>query len=117
MHLAPLSTVTSDCLEDLAYSIGTTSRTTSTCNWFLSLLHQEAVLGLRGIHWKPLASNLNFQGGVALLHADYVNYDNLLVYWRWDLALPTWIHELSVHVTDELAKYCVDFNGIDTSFS
>ena len=78
-----------------------------------------------------MACNFNFQGAfayldwsyvfskihVTLLHADYVDYDNLRVYGRWGLALPTWIHELSVHVTDELAKYCVDFNGFATSFS
>ena len=77
-----------------------------------------------------MACNFNFQGVLAyldwsyvfskihvtLLHADYVNYDSLLVYWRWDLALPTWSHELSAHAADELAKCCMDFSGFATSF-
>ena len=63
--------------------------------------------------WSYVFSEIH----VTLLYADYVNYDNLLVYLRWDLALPAWICELSVHVTDELAKYGVDFNGFATSVS
>ena len=61
--------------------------------------------------WSYVFSEIH----VTLLRADYVNYDNLLVDWRRDRALPTWIHELSVHVTDEFAKYGVDLIGFDTS--
>ena len=65
------------------------------------------------LDWSYVFSEIR----VALLHADYVSFGNLSACLHWDLALPTWSHELSVHVTDELAKYGVDLNGFDTSFS
>ena len=54
---------------------------------------------------------------VTLVHADYVNYDNLFAYGHWGFEIPAWNLELSAHVTDELVKHCVDFNGRAASFS
>ena len=60
--------------------------------------------------------NFAFSGHcVALLHADYVNFDSVSSYLHWGFETPTWNFELSARVTDELAKYCVDFNGLAAS--
>ena len=52
-----------------------------------------------------------------LMHADCVNFGNSIAYLHWDFEIPTWNFELSVDVTDELAKYCVGINCFVTSFS
>ena len=53
----------------------------------------------------------------ALMHADYMNFGNSIAYLHWDFEIPTWNFELSVDVTDELAKYCVDISCFATSSS
>ena len=54
---------------------------------------------------------------VTLMHADYVNFGNSIAFLHWDFEIPTWNFELSVDVTYELAKYCVDINCFATSLS
>ena len=77
------------------------------------------------------SDDVNFQGAfayldwsyvfseiyVTLTHADYVNFGNSIAYLQWDLEIPTWNFELSVDVTDEMAKYCVGISCFATSFS
>ena len=54
---------------------------------------------------------------VALMHADYTSFGNSIACPHWDFEVPTWNFGLSVDVTDELVKYCVDINCFATSFS
>ena len=78
-------------------------------------------------HFDDLSSaNFNFQGAfaylgwsfalsgnhVTLLHADYMNFSNLIVYLHWGFELPTGIHEHSVYVTDVMMKYGVNYHII-----
>ena len=51
-----------------------------------------------------------FVNHVTLMHADYVDSDNLFVYLHCDFELPTWNNEHSVDVTDVLMKYWVNYH-------
>ena len=66
----------------------------------------EGVLGY--LNWNFTL----FVNHVTLLHADYVNNGNLLVYLHWDFELPTWNSEHSVEVTDVLMKYWVNYHTL-----
>ena len=71
------------------------------------------------------SDSVNFQGAfayldwsyvvsetyAALMHADHVGFGNSIAYLHWDFEIPTWNFELSVDVTDELAKYCVIYSS------
>ena len=41
---------------------------------------------------------------ITLLNADYVNFDNLIVYLHWGFELSAWNYEHSDHIIDVLIK-------------
>ena len=51
-----------------------------------------------------------FVNHVTLMNADYVNFDNLIVYVHWDFELSTWSYDRSDHIIVVMTKYCVNYH-------